>query len=253
MSLRDRYNAFIERHEVAWEVVFAVLAIVYVVIAFIPEFGATELAAPVEVADTILTFVFVAEFTTRIAASYDRFRYLRGHWIDLIALIPLARGLRVLRLIRLLRMIRAFAGIYRSLASVERLAEHRGLLRVLTAWLAVMATCSVALYAAESGINQAVETPWDALWWGITTMTTVGYGDVYPVTPEGRVAAALLMLLGIGLFSIVTASITSFFVVGDGGRRSAADRLRDLAALRDSGLVTDAEFEAKREHIVGEL
>jgi voltage-gated potassium channel len=49
-----------------------------------------------------------------------------------------------------------------------------------------------------------VSSPLDALWWGVVTLTTVGYGDVYPVTPEGRLAAAILMLLGIGLFGLIT-------------------------------------------------
>jgi voltage-gated potassium channel len=253
-SLRDRYNAFIERHEVAWELTFAFLAIVFVALAFVPELGATEIGPQLEAADLVLTAIFAAEFATRFAASYHRRAYLRGHWIDLIALIPLARGLRILRLLRLLRLVRAFAGLYRGLASMQRLAEHRGLLRILFAWLAVMAGCSLALYAAENNINDAVNSPWDAFWWGISTMTTVGYGDVYPTTGEGRVAASVLMLLGIGLFSIVTASITSFFVYTDrGGSRSAADRLRDLVALRDDGLVTDTEFQAKRGGIVAEL
>lgn len=253
-SLRTRFNAFVERHEVAWELFFAVLAIVYVVIAFIPDLAAPELAGPLLYMDWFLTLVFAAEFTVRIAASFDRLAYLRGHWIDLLALIPLARGLRVLRLVRLLRLVRAFAGMYRALANVERLANHRGLLRILTAWLVVMAGCSIALYAAENGVNAAVDSPWDALWWGITTMTTVGYGDVYPTTGEGRLAASVLMLLGIGLFSVVTATMTSFFVIGDrGGGRSAADRLRDLAALRDDGLVTDAEYQTKRTGLMGEL
>ena len=72
-------------------------------------------------------------------------------------------------------------------------------------------------------VNDAITTPWDTLWWGITTMTTVGYGDVYPITPEGRFMAGVLMLLGIGLFSVVTATMTSFFVVGD---RAPAGRAR---------------------------
>jgi voltage-gated potassium channel len=250
--VRARFNTFVDRHEIAWEIVFAVLAIAYVVIAFIPDFTDTEVAAPLGVLDLALTAVFAAEFTARIAASHDRGAYLRGHWIDLIALIPLARGLRVLRLLRLLRLIRAFAGLYRVLANMERMANHRGLLRVVFAWLAVMATCSIGLYAAENGVNEAVNSPWDALWWGITTMTTVGYGDIYPTTGEGRVAAAFLMLLGIGLFSVVTASITSFFVFTDRGA-SAGDRLRELAALHAEGLVTETEFEAKRTGILAQL
>ena len=95
-------------------------------------------------------------------------------------------------------VVRMFAGVYRALSNVERLLGHRQLAGIVTIWLAVVVLCSAGLYVAENGVNQAVASPFDALWRGITTMTTVGYGDVYPITPEGRVAASLLMLLGSG-------------------------------------------------------
>lgn len=77
-------------------------------------------------------------------------------------------------------------------------------------------------------------------------MTTVGYGDVTPVTPEGRIAATVLMVLGIGLFSAVTATVTSFLLESD---RDPLDELAKLGDLRDRGLVTAEEFADKREEL----
>src|SRR5580765_3292903 len=121
-SIRDRYLAFIDRHDIAWELGMAALAVAFLIVGFVaddptvsPIFGTVE---------TALTLVFVAEFTTRIAASYDHAAYLRGHWIDLIALIPVAREVRLFRLLRLLRLVRAFAGVYRALGRVGRLVNH---------------------------------------------------------------------------------------------------------------------------------
>ena len=73
---------------------------------------------------------------------------------------------------------------------------------LIIAWLAVMLLCAVGLFVVENGVNATVESPLDALWWGLTTMTTVGYGDVFPTTGEGRIVAAVLMILGMG--SLIT-------------------------------------------------
>jgi voltage-gated potassium channel len=130
------------------------------------------------------------------------------------------------------------------------MANHRGLVWLLAAWAAVMVLCSLALYAAENGINEAVASPLDAMWWGITTMTTVGYGDVVPKTPEGRLAATVLMVLGIGLFSAVTATVTSFLLEHE---RNPLDDLAKLGDLRDRRLITEEEYNQKRATLAGEL
>jgi voltage-gated potassium channel len=248
-SLRDRYLAFIERHEIAWEITFAILAVMFVIVGFAEESPAFEAI------DWTITFIFLAEFTSRIAASYDRRAYLRRHWIDLTALIPYTRGLRMLRLARLLRLVRAFAGIYRVVASLESLAMHRGLALLIAAWGGVMVICSLAMYAAENGINNAITSPLDAIWWGVVTLTTVGYGDVTPITGEGRLAASVLMLLGIGLFSAITAIFTSFMMREQAKEpaRTPADRLRDLEALRDEGLIAPDEYATKRPDLLDAL
>ena len=243
--MRSAYNEFIARHEVAWELGMAVLAIVFVIVGFAIDAADAATRPALEAADTALTIVFVAEFGSRFLASLDRRAYLRGHWIDLIALIPIVRGVRILRLLRLLRLIRAFAGIFRATQHFERMARHRGLAGLFVAWLAVMVICSIFLFAAENGVNKAISSPLDALWWGIVTLTTVGYGDVYPVTGEGRIAASVLMLLGIGLFSAITATLTSF-MLADRNVAPTGDELRSLAALQRDGLLTDDEYAAKR-------
>ena len=132
---------------------------------------------------------------------------------------------------------------------VNRLANHRGLVWLFIAWAAVMLLCSVALYAGENGVNRAVQSPLDALWWGISTMTTVGYGDIYPVTEEGRIAASVLMILGIGLYSAITATITSF-LISDNRSADLADQLERLAVLHADGRLSDAEFVAAKVSLI---
>jgi voltage-gated potassium channel len=244
-SLRDTFNRWFVIHEVAWELAMAALAVLYVALGFVmdevPAGDRPEIAA----AELVLTGIFVLEFGSRILAARSRLAYLRGHWIDVVAIAPPIRGARVLRLLRLLRLVRAFSGIYRASLHVEGLARHRGFAWLLFGWLGVMVLCSAWLYIAEHGLNKTIESPFDALWWGVVTLTTVGYGDVTPVTTEGRIAAMVLMLLGISLFGAITATITSYLLSTDrrhGADNSLAADLQLLAALHSTGALTDDEF-----------
>lgn len=250
-GLRERFNAFVARHEVAWELSMAMLALAYVAIGFVPEESST--APTLEAIDLGLTALFVAEFASRFAATFDRRAYLRGHWIDLVALTPAVRGLRALRLLRLLRLLRAFAGIYRAVTQIEALGRHRGFLLIFMSWVAVMALCSIALYAAENGVNAAITSPYDAIWWGVVTVTTGGEADTVPVTAEGRLAAAVLMILGLALFAAITATITSFLLVGESLSADPVEQLRRLAELRETGAINEAEFERVKTEVLGRL
>jgi voltage-gated potassium channel len=252
--IRDAFNGWFVTHEVAWELAMAALAVIYVALGFlIDEVPAGE-RPEIEAVELVLTGLFVIEFGSRILAARSRVAYLRGHWIDVVALAPPIRIARPLRLLRLLRLVRAFAGIYRAGLHVNGLARHKGFAWLLLAWLSVMALCSAWLYIAEHGTNKAIDNPFDALWWGVVTLTTVGYGDVYPMTTEGRVAAMALMLLGIGLFGAITATITSYLMTRDihhGTDISLAGELERLAALRASGALTDEEFAAAKKSSLG--
>lgn len=253
--MRDRYNAFIERHDIAWELAMALLAIVYVAVGFALDDPALQPMAPsLEAGELLLTGAFAAEFVSRLAASRDRRAYLRGHWIDLVALVPAARTVRILRVLRLLRLVRSFAGIYRALGHVGSLAEHRGLQTIVLSWLGVMVICCAAIYFAERDVvGTAIRSPFDALWWGISTMTTVGYGDVVPQTAEGRIAASALMLLGIGLFSAVTAIITSFLVAGRPAEADPITAIQRLGALAEAGTISPGEFATKRADLLARV
>ncbi|MEA2677395.1 MAG: voltage-gated potassium channel [Chloroflexota bacterium] len=229
----------------------AALAVLFVVVGFVE--ASSDMAPLLDAVDLTLTVVFAAEFTSRLAASRDRRAYLRGHWIDAVALIPTVRAVRLMRLLRLLRLVRVFAGMFRALSSIERFAAHRGLLALFGAWLTVAVICGAALYFAEVGQNPEVTSFGDALWWAVVTVATVGYGDVTPITPEGRLAAAVLMIVGITLWAAVTGMITSLLVSAQSAEVSAAERIRQLADLRQDELVTEAEYQAKKAELLAKM
>jgi voltage-gated potassium channel len=241
VTARRVIDSFIQRHEISWELAFAGLALVFVELGFVDPADAQQ-SSFISTVEWAITGVFAVEFVVRLWAAPQRLAHLRGHWIDVVSLIPPARWLRPFRLLRLLRLVRAFAGVGRAVGHVGRMATHRGLVWMVVAWFAVTVITSIGLYTAEHGINPAFDDSSDAVWWGVVTLTTVGYGDVYPLTPEGRIAAMMLLILGIGLYSAITAAITSYFVAQGSSSSATVGELERLAALRDRGALTDDEY-----------
>ncbi len=224
------------------------MAIVFVGLAFVEPANQSQLIAII-VVEWLITSTYAVEFFGRLWAAPNRRAYLRGHAVDLISVIPPLRWFRPFRLLRLLRLVRTFAGVSRAMAHGPKLAKHRGLIWLLGAWAAVMVLASTALYIAENGVNAAIANPFDALWWGVSTLSTVGYGDVIPTTTEGRIAAMILMILGIGLFSAITAAVTSYFVSQEGGG-SLVDDLERLDRLHSEAALTPDEFAAAKARLL---
>ena len=114
------------------------------------------------------------------------------------------RALRVLRLLRLLRL----AQLARRAFSLDGL-RYAAILAALTALGGGYA------YSAAESAQEPSPSVWDGVWWAVTTMTTVGYGDEYPVTTLGRIYALVLMLVGIGFIAILTGAIAERFLAGE--------------------------------------
>lgn len=164
---------------------------------------------------------FAADLAIRLAIAEDRGRYALHHWYDVaLVVLPVLRPLRLLRLLALLRILD------RSAAS-----NFAGRVLVYAASVAVMAVGlgALAVLDAERDAEGANLTTFgDALWWACTTVTTVGYGDRFPVTVEGRAVAVVLMIVGIGLVGTVTASLASWMLARI-QQDQTSDRTRDAA------------------------
>jgi voltage-gated potassium channel len=164
--------------------------------------------------NTICVFFFL-EFSLRFYNAESKLRFMRWGWIDLLSSIPMVgifRAGRVFRLIRLLRIIRAFR-------STKALVNHifankaKGAFTSISAIAILLVIFSaIGILQVENDPNSNIKTAEDAIWWAYVTITTVGYGDKYPVTTEGRIIAAILMTAGVGLFGTFTAFIASWFV-----------------------------------------
>ena len=135
-----------------------------------------------------------------------------GAIIDLLAILPAYRELRVLRLLILFRVLKLLRYARSINQFVEVLSDKRFELLTLLILLAfVMATGGIALYVLEETHNPNIHNIFDALYWSLVTITTVGYGDIAPISVPGRIIAVLIILLGIAMISFATSVIVSAF------------------------------------------
>ncbi len=168
---------------------------------------------------------FCAEFLVKLALAHHRLRFIRSAWFD-IALIVLSppflvpqeldavrafRAVRLVRALRVLRVVRVLALATIGLRLTRGVLRHRGFHYVIVVAIVIVGVGALAVYHLEQGVNPAIGAVGDAVWWAVVTATTVGYGDVSPVTGEGRVVAVLLMLVGIAVIGVFTATVSSFF------------------------------------------
>lgn len=177
--------------------------------------------------------LFFIDFIVSLVRAQNRLRYfLRWGWIDLISSLPAVPILRIGRLARILRVFRLLRGFRatRILAGfvLDRRAESAFLAAALVTILTI-AFASIAVLHCESGPESNIKSPEDAVWWAMTTVTTVGYGDRYPVTTEGRFIGIALMVVGVGLFGTLAGFIASWFLQPSAGRQDS-----ELKALQNS-------------------
>lgn len=180
-----------------------------------------------DVVNVVILVAFAIDYLVEIAVSSSRSSYVRGEWTSLlivisqaIALVPALAFAGVFRVLRAGRAWRAVAVMGR-LGAIGGAAAHEGrtLLRQHAARFALgfagltWLTAAVGFTLAEDvGPNGRVHSFFDAIWWSSSTITTVGYGDIYPVTVAGRLIGMVTMLVGISAFAVVTAKVAEFLV-----------------------------------------
>ncbi|QSX41541.1 potassium channel family protein [Shewanella cyperi] len=166
--------------------------------------------------DTSICVIFLSHFGVQLLRARDKVFFLRHHWIDLVASIPaietlrFARLFQILRVIRLLRMSRS---LFKQLVRQRRQATVASL---LVAMVTILTLSSVAILLVEAGAEGAnIHTAEQAIWWAMVTISTVGYGDHYPVTSAGHFVGALVIICGVSFFGVISGYMASLFVMPD--------------------------------------
>lgn len=188
-----------------------------------------------EAIDLFVWAMFVLEYLIKLYLSPSRRGFFTHHLIDLAVItLPMLRPLRAARLLRLLNLARVGVVLVNALRRAKALFTHRGLHFVLLAVLVVIFACSALVLSFEHQVRGSnIHNFGDALWWAIVTVTTVGYGDKYPVSAGGRAVATVLMFVGIGLIGVLTATVASYFVEqgADEDRAELFERLDRMEAM----------------------
>jgi voltage-gated potassium channel len=170
--------------------------------------------------DWFIWVAFVLEYGIRLYLAPRKRYFVSHHIIDLLfVLIPFLRPLRVLRSARAFALLRATRGtviLLRAIDAIKDVVNKNKLgYALLVAGAVVVGSGLLVATFEESDPARNIKTIPDGLWWAITTITTVGYGDRFPVTAAGRAIGAGVMVLGIALFGLLAASLASFFVERD--------------------------------------
>ena len=179
--------------------------------------------------DVFLIIIFLVDFLRRMhLASDDRAYLLQGKgWLDLISIVPMLRIARILRILRVTRLLGRMGGPLPAVRLFFKDRASGGLLLVLLLAIVVLEFGSIAvLWAERASPNANITTADDALWYSIVTMSTVGYGDQYPVTDLGRLIGTGIIILGVGVFGTLTGFLANAFLApaksDDEGRRDGA-------------------------------
>lgn len=189
------------------------LSIVYVVILIAPMVTPLSPAqqAALRYSDWTIWALFALEFAVRLHISPYKRSFLRNNLVDLlIVAVPFLRPFRVLRVAVMLRSFSLLAVSTRSLRAMAQRYKLNYVLLVAILWILVSA--SLVLVFERRAPDGNIKSFSDALWWAFVTVFTVGYGDKYPVTAEGRGVAIALMGVGLGLSGLTAGIVASYFV-----------------------------------------
>ncbi len=179
----------------------SVLSVLNLALALIPGID-PDAVRVVNVINLFLTILFILDFTYRIATARSRAQYFirSWGWADLLACVPVLRFLRLFRIFRAYRLIRN-----NGWQVIDHLSYNRAesaLYVLVFCVIIILEGGAFLVLSFESGSPEAnITTASDALWWAYVTITTVGYGDRFPVTSAGRVVGVLVMTTGVGIFA----------------------------------------------------
>ena len=192
-----------------------------------------EVARVIGFIDTAVCVVFLLDFAHRFHRARSKLQFMKWGWIDLLASIPVIDSLRWGRLFRIFRIVRLLLAVhsFRELFGVLFASRTRaGIAAVFVLTFVIVSFSSIGILLCEGGPDGNIKTAGDAVWWSFVTITTIGYGDYYPVTAAGRAVAVVTMFAGVGIFGAMSGVVASVLL---GSRKKDGDEIAaEMRALR---------------------
>lgn len=204
-------------HISAFQLALVILSLVVVAALLIDAVAPMpkEVSSIVQALDTAACVLFFVDFCVRFRRAPNKLSFIKWGWIDLLACVPNVDLLRVGRMVRVLRVIRLLRGVrvgHRLISIFLHNKPKSVFASVLLTTLLLITFSSIAILVVEDTSDANIKTAEDAIWWSVTTITTVGYGDRYPMSTEGRIIAMVLMISGVGLFGTLSGIVASLFL-----------------------------------------
>ena len=160
--------------------------------------------------DFLICSIFILQLSVDMIRSTNRLQYMKRHWIDFLASLPMVEPLRYARLFSILRIILVIRSSRNVLKQLLKNKHETTLASILLLLVILLTAGSSLMLFIEGQSPQAnIQSGGDAMWWALVTISTVGYGDHYPVTDAGRILAAGLIICGVGLFGMISGLVTS--------------------------------------------
>lgn len=220
-----------------------------------------------EIINLILTLIFTIEYILRIIAnshsqSIRKYIFSFDGIIDFLSIMPFyvvlalpSIDITILRVLRLLRIIRTFKFLQYSkeLQKVQTIlsTKRRELLVSVGFMIFMILLSSIVIFIVEHEAQpEKYESLFDSMWWSVETLTTVGYGDVGPVTTLGKILTMFIALFGIGIVAIPTGIISSGFVEYEKDKSDKYVHLQMIADLKERGILSAEEFEEEKRMIL---
>jgi len=200
-----------------FDIVIVILSIYVLITLIIDSFFklAPEVSRLLYLFDDLICIIFLYDFTNRFIKAPSKLKFMKWGWIDFISSIPTfeyLRAGRLIRIVRLLRVLRAFRSVRYLTSHIFKTRTKGTFATVSLISFLMLIFGSISILQFETAPESNIKTAEDAIWWAFVTITTVGYGDKYPVTTEGRIIAGFLMITGVALFGTFTGFIAAWFM-----------------------------------------